>query len=190
MKNLFLITIAGILTLLLTSGCLRYEGTNRGKVIDEATGEPIEGVVILAVWKKGQPTIAGTKHKFYDAMEVVTDKDGEFSIEGMGLKLDRPGLPFPGFADIENMQIFIFKAGYTYDHIVDLDYEKAKYKWRFEDDKVIIRLKKLTMEERRRKGPPSRPSIPIEKMNLLTKEVNKERIELGLTPFELGGNAK
>jgi len=58
-------------------------------------------------------------------------------------------------------------------------------KW--ERDKPIIPLKKFTMDERKKDGPPSRPSIPIGMMKQLTKEINQERMELGLTPFGLGG---
>ncbi len=184
MKHLSLIAIVSMLVIFVTSGCLRYEGINRGKVIDEATGEPIEGVVILAVWYKGQPTIAGTKHKFYDATEVVTDKDGEFSIKGMGLKLDRPGIPFPGFADIENMQIFIFKAGYTYYHIVN--WNEFKRGMRVKNDKLIIHLKKLTMEERRKQGSPDFPTEAAvqKKMSRMLEEINKDLIEKGYSPFK------
>jgi hypothetical protein len=68
---------------------------------------------------------------------------------------------------------------------VDLILRK-KIKW--EEKKAIIPLKKLTLDERKKKGPPTRPSIPVERMQILTKEISKERIALGLSPFELGGD--
>jgi len=47
-------------------------------------------------------------------------------------------------------------------------------------------MKMLTKEERKKRGTPSTPSIPEDKMKQINKEINKERIEIGLKPIELG----
>lgn len=149
----------------------RYDGTYKGKVIDADTREPIEGVVVLGVWSREYPTAAGAVHKFYDARETVTDKNGEFEIPGVGLVLWL--WPLPG---IIPMDVLIFKAGYT---PLDVPWSWVKKSVKFEDNKAIIRLKKLTMEQRRQKGLPTRPSsVPVEKMKLLTNEIDREEKEI------------
>jgi hypothetical protein len=181
MKKSILIIIC---ILIFLPGCLyavRYDGTYRGKVIDADTREPIEGVVVLGVWYKEHSTVAGAVHEFYDARETVTDKNGEFELSGMGLT-----------TFVEPMHILIFKAGYEYIGTAPWGGLKKGFllskivKW--EGNKPIIPLKKLTMEERRKKlGPPSPPSeAPKEKIKLILKEINKDRAEQGLGLIDVG----
>jgi len=172
------ITIIGVFLLtFITTGCFsyvaRYDGTYRGKVIDADTGEPIEGVVVLGVWNKGFSTPGGIVHEFYDARETVTDKNGEFEISGMGLRI---------ISNLEPVDVLIFKAGY--EHIGYMQWEslkedillRKKIKW--EGNKPIIPLKKLTMEERKKRLI-GKESIPDNKQKLLIRELNKEKRELG-----------
>jgi hypothetical protein len=181
------ITILGIVLLIGCASAIRYDGPYEGRVIDADTGQSIEEVVVLGVWSREHISPGGATHTFYDAKETVTDKNGEFRIEGMGLEI---------LKNVTSMDVLIFKTGYEHlgygpwESLKISKYliEKRKIKW--EGKKAIIPLNKLTMEERKKKGPPSRPSIPIKKMTLLTKEINKERIAIGLTPFELEGNEK
>jgi len=147
------------------------------------------------------PPPAGAVHKFYDAKETITDKNGEFSIPGLGLRVITNVIP---------MHVMIFKAGYdhvaspwdglknwgykgyeeSYDPVKKTKilrevYDSSK-KIKFEDGKAIIPMKMLTKEERKKRGTPSTPSIPEDKMKQINKEINKERIEIGLKPIELG----
>jgi len=186
MKVTRLLFVFGVLIFLFNSSCsyaIRYDGTYSGKVVEADTGKPIEGVIVLGTWYAVAHTVAGGVHSYYDAQETATNKNGEFSIPGMGLRI---------MSNLEPMDILIFKSGY--EPLGSMQWKSLKVdilvskKIKWAGDKPIIPLKKLAMEERKKLGPPSRPSIPIEKMKLLTGEINKERIELGLTPFELGGN--
>ena len=57
-----------------------------------------------------------------------------------------------------------------------------------ENDRLIIPLKKLTMEERRDSG--TFPSLPpsqatLDKVKLMLEEINKEAIERGLEPIDI-----
>jgi len=163
-------------------GCLyavRYDGTYKGKVIDAETGKPLEGVVVLGVWYVTYPNPAGAWREYYDARETVTDGNGEFMIPGMGLRV---------LSNLEVMDVVIFKAGYEYEKGSWRSLkEYAEYiKW--EGDKPIIPLKKLTMEQRRRRlGPPDPPDeAPKEKIELMLKEINKDRREQGLGPINVG----
>ncbi|MEJ2697944.1 MAG: hypothetical protein P8013_15025 [Candidatus Sulfobium sp.] len=175
--NLALFTL---IVLILASGCypVHYDGPYKGKVVDAGTGAPIEGAVVLGVWYKEIPTAAGGVSSYYDAEETVTDRNGEFEIKGKGLRI---------LTNITPMNVLIFKAGYEYIgpamwESLKLDGGLMKKKVAWEGDRAIIPLKKLTMKERKRRlfG---KENIPDDKQELLIKELNKERIEIGLRPY-------
>jgi hypothetical protein len=177
MKKIMLLLIGILLFLPSCAHAVRYDGPYSGKVIDAETKEPIEGVVVLGVWYTAQFSPAGATHNFYDAMETVTDKNGEFSIPGMGLRV---------LSNLKLRQIVIFKAGY--EHLasgpwISLKKDillRKKIKW--EGDKAIIRFNKFTLEYRKKRlfG---KENIPDEKQRLLIRELNKERVQIGLTPY-------
>ena len=189
MKKIFIILISTLLLpgcydcLYRTLHFIQYEGTHRGKIVDADTGAPIEGVVVLGTWSRVYPNVAGASHELYDARETVTDKNGEFSIPGMGLKL---------LSNVEEMNVLIFKSGYEYIGTmpwVTLRRDSTmlqKVKW--EDDRAIISLKKLTMDERKKGfGPPSPPDEALkEKIKLMLWEINKDRSEQGLRAIDVG----
>jgi hypothetical protein len=176
MRKIILILIVTSLVLSVTScnscAVIRKDGPYKGIVIDADTGEPIEGVVVLGVWNREIITPGGATHKFYDAKETVTNKHGEFVIRGLGVKV---------FCNITPMDVLIFKAGYTAWGY--MTWKELKKTVETEDDMVIIRLKKMTMEERKKQGMPSRPNIPEENMKLMTEEINRERLKQGFRPF-------
>lgn len=175
-NNAFLMILLVMLVMQFTAGCaypIRYDGPYEGRVIDADTGKPIEGVVILGVWYKEEPTVAGAVSSYYDAKETVTDINGEFEISGLGLKI---------MSNVAPMYVVIFKAGYEYLGLMpwislqeDMLLSK-KIKW--EGEKAIIPLRKLPMEERKKRlfG---KENIPDEKQKLLIREMNKEKRELG-----------
>lgn len=181
MKKIALILF---IILIFIPGCaysIRYDGTYSGQIVDADTGELIEGVVVLGVWYKEIPTVAGPKHDYYDARETITDESGEFKIPGKGLRI---------LSNLQPIRVTIFKAGYSYLDVPWVTLKKGiviskKIKWK--DDMAIIPLKKLSMEERKKQGSPSFSSkIPGMKIQLILKEINKDRIERGLEPIEIG----
>lgn len=169
MKNIMIIALLNILSLSVFSGCAvatRIDGPYRGRIIDADTREPIEGVVVLGVWYKEYAGAGGAIHKFYDARETVTNNNGEFSIPGMGLMIISNVIP---------ARFSIFKAGYYFN-----DYTSGKT---LSKGNAIIQLKKLTMEQRRKQGSPDYPSeAPEEKIRMMLREINKDRMEKGLKP--------
>lgn len=179
-KKIASITFVTSMAIWILLGCasaIRYDGPYEGRVIDADTGEPIEGVIVLGVWSKEHITPGGAVSEYYDAREMVTDRNGEFSIPGKGLLLA---------SNITPMDVLIFKAGYEYLQATWLGLKidgilRQRVKW--EGDKAIIPLKKLTMEERHRKGdsayPPSK-AIQEKKATLMMKEIDKDRRERGL----------
>ncbi len=173
MKKIIPIFIA----LIFLQGCMyavRYDGTYSGKVVDAERGEPIEGVVVLGVWYTEVPTVAGPQHDYYDVKETLTDENGEFEISGMGLRI---------LSNLEPMEVLVFKAGYTYKDVsMDPEYYYL-YDWiKLEDGRLIIPLRKLTIEERKKRGGPPDPpyEAPLEKVILMLKEIDKDDIEQGL----------
>lgn len=193
MKKTVLILL-GISLITILSGCQRpilYDGTYRGRIVDADTGEPLEGVVVLGVWYTELPTPAGGVMSYYDAREAVTDKNGDFSIRGQGLRVMSNLLP---------MRPIIFKAGYEYLQFFwdkeSLNDEKAcgvKVTW---DGKIpVIPLRKWPLDKRRKeelyKMPPGPPSdAPYEKVKHYLKELDKDAIERGLTPRKQWGGVK
>ncbi len=182
MRKSILITFISILGILNLSSCYaaRIDGPYKGKVIDSDTGQPIEGVVVLGAWYKQYPGAAGALSTYYDATETVTDKYGDFEIKGLGLLV---------LSNVIPMDVLIFKAGYGYIGVgpwesFKLDGGLLPKKIRWEGDKAIIPLRKLTLEERNKQGSPDYPSkAPEEKIMLMLKEINKDRTERGLKPI-------
>jgi hypothetical protein len=82
------------------------DGPYRGKVIDAETKEPIEEVVVVAVWTKNEYRIIESHEVFAEAKEALTDKTGEFEI---------PGYKWTSiffYFGIQPPEIYIFKPGY------------------------------------------------------------------------------
>ena len=85
-------------------------------------------------------------HEYYDARETVTDKNGEFTIKGMGPR---------AVTHLEKMNIVIFKVGYEEVGLYQLGileeaiYYRDRVKW--EGKKAIIPLDKLSLEQRRKR---------------------------------------
>jgi hypothetical protein len=179
MKKIGVIVCLMLLVALTACTPIRIDGPYKGRILDEVTGQPIEGAVVLGVWYSVAAGPGGGSSKYYDAQETVTDKDGNFEIKGLGLKI---------MTTVEPMGVIIFKTGYEYigfmpweSFMIDkLMREKVKWEW----GRAIIPMKKLTMEERRKQhADKGSGSIPDNKMRLLIKELNKEYSELGISLY-------
>ena len=56
-------------------------GPWRAQVVDAATKHPLEGVVVLAWWTRHVRSFGGPSEEYRDSQEVLSDKDGRFTIE-------------------------------------------------------------------------------------------------------------
>jgi hypothetical protein len=85
----------------------------KGKVIDADTKEPIEGAVVVAVWKTERTTPTATHVDLKDVKECLTDKNGEWSISGPKGRADEllPGLSL-FIPHTKEPEFIIFKPGY------------------------------------------------------------------------------
>ncbi len=157
------------------------DGPYHGKVIDAETKQPIEGAVVVGVWRR-QPALAmHPKYLFEEAKEVLTDKDGEFTL--------------PGHFSVKSIlsplsevwvDIYIYKLGYgSFPRFQTSPRVKQSH-----DDKIrpfethgLVELPKLkTREERLDIVGMVCPStdIPDAKLSNLIAAMNSERIDLGL----------
>lgn len=178
--------------MVLTSGCcypVRYDGPYKGKVVDAETGQPIEGVVILGAWYKEIATAAGGVSSFYDAAETVSDRNGEFEIRGLGLKI---------LTNIGPMHVLIFKSGYQQIGMglwesLSLDGGLLMKKVTWEGNRAIILLKKVTIAQRKKDPlyPPMPPSeASLGKVRLMLMEINKDLKNCGFEPITVWGGER
>lgn len=93
--------ISGLLVtfFLMAFGCSFYGGL-KGTVLDNATGKPIEGAVVVVQWTKERGFPGMRYHNLHKIRESLTDKNGKFSTCGaIGVLLERP-------------EMIIYKDGY------------------------------------------------------------------------------
>jgi hypothetical protein len=117
-----------------------------GLVVDDATGEPLADVVVVAQWELVREIVPGVMHRSYgDRLaihEAVTGADGRYEIPGWG------PMPRPALTHLENLDpsISFFKPGYypwTVANEVRRSYSRDAVRvsqW----DKQTVRLRKFT----------------------------------------------
>jgi hypothetical protein len=170
-----------------------YRGPFEGRVIDAETRQPIQGAVVFMEWSLGTPTAAGRVDEFYDAAEVLTDKNGYFSIE-------KKSSWNPWTNWMLEARGLIYKAGYGAATNLGTPWLRARavsqkgrteeerrklgpdfyFDIEFDNDLPVFLLRKLTTaEERIRNTPSTRAGVPHEMKTSLMKEINDERTSLG-----------
>lgn len=105
--------------------CSKTYESITGTVVDAETGKPLEGAVVLAEWTKTKG-LGLTYTESYKVVEVVTDKEGKFTIPGvMSPLVDPPSVTiykkgyvawnnnyiFPGYQKRED---FSWRSGYVF----------------------------------------------------------------------------
>ncbi len=159
------------------------DGPYRGKVIDAETKAPIEGAVVVGVWRR-QPALAmHPKYLFEEAKEVLTDKDGEFTLPG---HFSFRSILSP-LSEVW-VDIYIYKPGYgSFPRFQTSPPVKQSH-----DDKIrpfethgLVELPRLKTREERlaiiHEGCPS-GDIPDDKIQRLIAAMNVDRVALGFEP--------
>ena len=114
MKKLLKYILAGfVMVVFIAMASCAHAKTFKGRVIDADTKEPIEGAVVVAVWKTERTTPTATHLDLKDVKECLTDKNGEWSINGPKGRADEllPGLSL-FIPYTKEPQFIIFKPGY------------------------------------------------------------------------------
>jgi hypothetical protein len=172
--------------------------TFKGKIIDADTREPIEGAVVVASWDEERATPAGSTSRLKDVKETLTDKKGEWIIEGpKGRELSDATASFTfltGTYITNPPEFIVFKPGYcSYRVGFGINACKGKMKvYNFTNSKNIgemLELPKLTKREDRRRSLPS----PIHKdgngsfyskQGLFIRLINEESRNLGIGEYD------
>jgi hypothetical protein len=183
-----------------TSASLYYsDGPWMGRIIDAETKEPIEGAVIVAVWEKIYPGITGNYSYFFDAREVLTDREGKFLI-----KKFKAINVLPVIRWLDGPWFTVFKPGYTPFGASSAGYDYFRHE-RFQNSPLLvdrlslaelfkkgvtIELLRLKTKEERLKtilGAEPLGGVPNDKMPILMGFISHEEKELGLDPIPLKG---
>ena len=133
------ILVIAILYILGSAVCHTY-GPYKGKLVDSETGQPIEGAaVFFEFYTEGIYAVG----KYADAIEKITDKDGEFKID------EHLVVVFPRLFNewVDNGIVIIFKPGFGAYQSGTAEFELNKSNT--DDNFSVIKLKKLkTIQER------------------------------------------
>src|SRR5262245_19497078 len=81
-------------------------GPWQAQVVSADTKQPLEGVVVLAWWTRHVRSFGGPSEEYRDSQEVLTDKDGRFTIESRWFFSLNPLVFFRG------PFVAMFKSGY------------------------------------------------------------------------------
>jgi hypothetical protein len=168
-----------------------HDGPWTAQIVDAETGQPLEGVIVVAFWVKLTPGPIHPGETFYDAIEVVSDVHGRVTVPP--LRRRSPDALSP----IKGPEFCMFKGGYGEWRFQGADQwllrdafvrdELNKQAWeRFRGAGVIIELPRLTTREERRRmlaRVPTPSRVPPELVPLLMDAKNQESVAVGLTPY-------
>ena len=178
-----LVLFSPLIVFFLTTAIFHTFGPYEGKVVDLKTGEPLSGAVILIIFST-EHIVFPSNRWFVDAVETVTDSNGEFHIPTQWLFTFHPNSYWGYDGDVT-----IFKPGYGVypghkDSISDLtpNGSSALPKKQF----ITFKISKLNTREDRKRNlthlyTPS--GVPGSKTKKLLKAESQERINVGLSPL-------
>ena len=169
-----------------------YSATFKSKVIDADTREPIEGAVVVAVWHEATSTISGESTRLKDVEECLTDKKGEWTINGprgkWGGSITTIYTFLTGSYYTRPPQFIVFKPGYcSWPAGFGIDSCKGKLKPSGNDKLAngeTVELQRLTGGEDRLKVLPEAIGdnrATFRKQKQFMRLINEERINMGLS---------
>jgi hypothetical protein len=75
-----LLALLSMVCLLASASRSESAGPWQAQVVSAETKQPLEGVVVLAWWTRHVRSFGGPSEEYRDSQEVLTDKDGRFTI--------------------------------------------------------------------------------------------------------------
>jgi hypothetical protein len=186
MKHVALVgIIAGLLALGATPvAAQRYlegpEGPYRGTVVDAETEAPLEGAVVVAVWRRERIYPLHSKTEHYATREVLTDAAGAFVIDARQLEETVPARTLPPYFQI-------YFPGYG-PLLSGLFSPRGFQRGTFATG-VTIGLPRLRTRQERLEA--IRGVLPVlvpdDQIPNLIRLMNIEGVALGLEPVHIGG---
>lgn len=149
-------------------------GPYYGKIVDADTGAPLGGAVVLASFYTEAYTPGGTRAKFVDALEVMTDAGGQFQIPAQRVWAFRAPHRWDAHADF-----VIFKPGYgSFPRHKGVSPKFSPGDTLPPDQFVVMKLPRLNMPDEMKGNPLSvlRSDVPPEKMQNFVKMTEESRI--------------
>lgn len=186
MKKIKIILVIMTFTAMVLGCTITHKfGPFMGKVVDADSGEPIEGVVVLIAFSIEISSVGGTVYSFADAVEMLTDAQGEFKFA-----LKRVNLFKVMSSWSDDHQVSIFKPGYG----AYPGHFQAYSSWKHKHSRIIPEneyityyLPKLaTIEEKKKNlfNVPGPAGIPNDKMPILHRLISEERVNVGLKSYK------
>jgi hypothetical protein len=187
----FSVLVVSLLAVGVAAELAEAEGPWRAQVIDAETEAPLQGVVVVAIWKKKSPGFIHHAEETWDVEETVTDADGRMTISAKDTRTYLPGTAIFG------PQIRMFKGGYGSWQFRDLApshplqedallmQQRARDQWeKFASGIVVIQLAPVKSRQERLRimhGPLD--DIPVERTPRWIEAYSRERVFLGLQPY-------
>src|SRR2546430_6439206 len=106
MRKSALLALLSMVCLLASASRSESAGPWQAQVVSAETKQPLEGVVVLAWWTRHVRSFGGASEEYRDSQEVLTDKDGCFTIESRWFFSPNPLVFFRG------PFFMMFKVGY------------------------------------------------------------------------------
>jgi hypothetical protein len=169
---------------------LPLSGPWRAQIVDAETGQPIEGVIVLAVWDKRTFAWPHPDRHYHDSEEVVSDKDGRVVISARIVTSRHPFEVYIG------PLLTIFKAGYgrwqfhgtptaSNEDLMVVRQRADANRERFAHEGVVIVMSRVkSLEERKEILDRLMPvEVPQAKIPRILAAYSEERVRLGLSPL-------
>lgn len=167
------------------TGCVGHlvypSGAYRGRVLDAETKEPLAGAVVLAIWYREVAFVPMAAHSpavdYHDALEVLTDAQGEFTVAA------KTHLTVIG--KIREPEFVIYYPGYGFYPYYQVHPQGKEVDGSYETRFFHVELPRLKTRQEQLEvltGLPYDPQVPDAKMPHSIRLMNQEQIRLGLRP--------
>ena len=163
------------------------KGTYRGRVLDAESGNPLAGVVVVAVWRRDRVLPLGSRSEHYAAREALTNENGEWVIEANDVERSAPRRTWRPF-------FTIFLPGYGRPRNVPGTPVTPPYTF-YEGTGHAVEMARLNSKDERRDylfsvDPYLLSETPFTEIPEFTRLFNQERVSLGLGPYPSSGRQR
>lgn len=176
MRNKWVLIAIGALALVVALNMTHKYGPYYGKVVDAKTGEPIDKAVVAVWFLTESISLGGAVHHVEDAVETLTDANGEFRIPAKRLFQYKILSSWD-----DKCEVTIYMPGYgayPWNRKANNSLKKKDSPSLPENEDVTYYLPKLLTIEERRNDFVHTPGIPhIKKLpNLMEYKYEREKI--------------